>query len=115
MNLIEISPNWSTEAKEDPIVTIRGDSWRLSKVDSEQTQSAPQMNKTLSLAGLTINAMALIAPGAFLSGSSSAGRSLWSFHSPRHMVWSLLGVDTIILDRSFIRVAGKTLSRCWHR
>jgi APA family basic amino acid/polyamine antiporter len=66
MNLIEISPNWSTEAKEDPIVTIRGDSWRLSKVDSEQTQSAPQMNKTLSLAGLTINAMALIAPGAFL-------------------------------------------------
>ena len=33
---------------------------------SEQTQSPPQMKKTLSLAGLTINAMALIAPGAFL-------------------------------------------------
>jgi APA family basic amino acid/polyamine antiporter len=29
-------------------------------------QSAPQMKKTLTLAGLTINAMALIAPGAFL-------------------------------------------------
>jgi basic amino acid/polyamine antiporter, APA family len=35
-------------------------------VDSEPTQSPPQMKKTLSLAGLTINAMALIAPGAFL-------------------------------------------------
>ncbi len=33
---------------------------------SAQTQNAPQMKKTLSLAGLTINAMALIAPGAFL-------------------------------------------------
>ncbi len=33
---------------------------------SVQGQSAPQMKKTLSLAGLTINAMALIAPGAFL-------------------------------------------------
>ncbi len=33
-------------------------------MSSEQT--APQMKKTLSLAGLTINAMALIAPGAFL-------------------------------------------------
>jgi len=33
----------------------------------EQSQSAPpQMKKTLSLLGLTINAMALIAPGAFL-------------------------------------------------
>lgn len=29
-------------------------------------QSAPQLKKTLSLSGLTINAMALIAPGAFL-------------------------------------------------
>jgi len=35
-------------------------------VDSETTQSPPQMKKTLSLMGLTINAMALIAPGAFL-------------------------------------------------
>ncbi|MGE5533591.1 MAG: APC family permease [Bacillota bacterium] len=35
-------------------------------MSSEQTQNAPQMKKTLSLAGLTINAMALIAPGAFL-------------------------------------------------
>ncbi len=35
-------------------------------MDSEQPQSTPQMKKTLSLAGLTINAMALIAPGAFL-------------------------------------------------
>ncbi len=33
---------------------------------SEQTGSPPQMKKTLSLLGLTINAMALIAPGAFL-------------------------------------------------
>jgi amino acid transporter len=33
---------------------------------SDQNQSAPQMKKTLSLMGLTINAMALIAPGAFL-------------------------------------------------
>ena len=32
----------------------------------DQNQSAPQMKKTLSLTGLTINAMALIAPGAFL-------------------------------------------------
>lgn len=31
-----------------------------------QKQSAPQLKKTLSLAGVTINAMALIAPGAFL-------------------------------------------------
>src|ERR1700694_2571204 len=30
------------------------------------TTSAPEMKKTLSLTGLTINAMALIAPGAFL-------------------------------------------------
>ena len=35
-------------------------------MSSEPTQAAPQMKKTLSLAGLTINAMALIAPGAFL-------------------------------------------------
>jgi basic amino acid/polyamine antiporter, APA family len=35
-------------------------------VDSETTQRPPQMKKTLSLMGLTINAMALIAPGAFL-------------------------------------------------
>lgn len=35
-------------------------------MSSEQNQSTPQMKKTLSLAGLTINAMALIAPGAFL-------------------------------------------------
>ena len=33
---------------------------------SDKTQNAPQMKKTLSLMGLTINAMALIAPGAFL-------------------------------------------------
>ncbi len=32
----------------------------------EPKANAPQMKKTLSLAGLTINAMALIAPGAFL-------------------------------------------------
>src|ERR1700716_1715276 len=30
------------------------------------TTSAPEMKKSLSLTGLTINAMALIAPGAFL-------------------------------------------------
>jgi APA family basic amino acid/polyamine antiporter len=35
-------------------------------VGSEATRSPPQMKKTLSLMGLTINAMALIAPGAFL-------------------------------------------------
>jgi APA family basic amino acid/polyamine antiporter len=36
-------------------------------VAGDQTQNAPpQMKKTLSLIGLTINAMALIAPGAFL-------------------------------------------------
>jgi APA family basic amino acid/polyamine antiporter len=35
-------------------------------VASDQAQSPPQMKKTLSLTGLTINAMALIAPGAFL-------------------------------------------------
>ena len=35
-------------------------------MDNEQTQSPPQMKKTLGLMGLTINAMALIAPGAFL-------------------------------------------------
>jgi basic amino acid/polyamine antiporter, APA family len=35
-------------------------------VASDQAQSPPQLKKTLSLAGLTINAMALIAPGAFL-------------------------------------------------
>ena len=33
---------------------------------SDQTQNSPQLKKTLSLMGLTINAMALIAPGAFL-------------------------------------------------
>ena len=36
------------------------------QVSNEQNPSAPQLKKTLSLAGLTINAMALIAPGAFL-------------------------------------------------
>jgi amino acid transporter len=35
-------------------------------VASAPTSSPPQMKKTLSLMGLTINAMALIAPGAFL-------------------------------------------------
>jgi basic amino acid/polyamine antiporter, APA family len=35
-------------------------------VVTEQTQTAPQMKKTLGLMGFTINAMALIAPGAFL-------------------------------------------------
>jgi len=33
---------------------------------NQQNQTAPEMKKTLSLMGLTINAMALIAPGAFL-------------------------------------------------
>ena len=35
-------------------------------MDSTQTQKPPELKKTLSLAGVTINAMALIAPGAFL-------------------------------------------------
>ena len=34
--------------------------------DSHQTQSTSGMRKTLGLFGLTINAMAFIAPGAFL-------------------------------------------------
>jgi amino acid transporter len=34
--------------------------------ESKKTQSAGEMKKTLGLFGLTINAMAFIAPGAFL-------------------------------------------------
>src|ERR1700694_701726 len=50
------------------------------------TASAPEMKKTLSLTGLTINAMALIAPGAFLwltfqiqalYGAPLAGCAMW--------------------------------------
>src|SRR6478752_10679485 len=49
-------------------------------------QKAPQMQATLGLTGLTSNAMALIAPGAFLwltfggqvlTGSPAAGMSMW--------------------------------------
>ena len=45
---------------------IRSEFWGRKQVASDQAQSPPQMKKTLSLTGLTINAMALIAPGAFL-------------------------------------------------
>src|ERR1700759_4732781 len=50
------------------------------------SDSAPQMRKTLGLTGLTMNAMALIAPGAFLwltfqmqsaYGAPMAGCSVW--------------------------------------
>src|ERR1700687_209260 len=49
-------------------------------------QKAPEMRATLGLTGLTSNAMALIAPGAFLwltfggqvlTGSPAAGMSMW--------------------------------------
>src|SRR5665647_3923824 len=58
--------NSPTKAKKDTISVIKKESQRRLKVESDQTQNAPQMKKTLSLTGLTINAMALIAPGAFL-------------------------------------------------
>src|ERR1700751_3606492 len=46
-------------------------------------QEAPKMKPTLGLTGVTINAMALIAPGAFLwttfaSQSVSGGTSMWA-------------------------------------
>src|SRR5471032_708800 len=53
---------------------------------SEPTTNAPTMKPTLGLTGLTINAMALIAPGAFLwltfqeqalYGAPSAGAAMW--------------------------------------
>jgi len=59
--------NASSEAPtEPPTALTRNESWELKQVGSETTQNPPQMKKSLSLAGLTINAMALIAPGAFL-------------------------------------------------
>src|ERR1700680_3821852 len=53
------------------------------------TASPPEMKKTLSLTGLTINAMALIAPGAFLwttfqlqaaqtAGGKSTASDMWT-------------------------------------
>src|SRR5471032_3250147 len=53
---------------------------------SEPTTNSPTMKPTLGLTGLTINAMALIAPGAFLwltfqeqalYGAPSAGAAMW--------------------------------------
>jgi basic amino acid/polyamine antiporter, APA family len=53
---------------------------------STNSSSGPQMKKTLGLTGLTMNAMALIAPGAFLwltfaqqsqYGAPLAGQSIW--------------------------------------
>src|SRR5579872_6025924 len=51
---------------------------------AEKKDSAPQMQATLGLTGLTMNAMALIAPGAFLwltffsqSGEGSTAPSMW--------------------------------------
>ena len=62
-----MSQNGSRKTRRDyPTAFSKRESWRRSKVASEPIQSPPQMRKTLSLAGLTINAMALIAPGAFL-------------------------------------------------
>ena len=51
---------------------------------AEKDNSAPQMQATLGLTGLTMNAMALIAPGAFLwltfaiqGGTGATGPSMW--------------------------------------
>src|SRR5438132_1242500 len=51
---------------------------------ADTNNSAPQMQATLGLTGLTMNAMALIAPGAFLwltfaiqGGTGATGPSMW--------------------------------------
>src|SRR6478609_2528906 len=51
---------------------------------ADTQDSAPQMQATLGLTGLTMNAMALIAPGAFLwltfaiqGGTGATGPSMW--------------------------------------
>jgi basic amino acid/polyamine antiporter, APA family len=51
------------------IASTKREYLEMKQVDSDipkPSQNPPQMKKTLSLMGLTINAMALIAPGAFL-------------------------------------------------
>ena len=45
---------------------IKREFWERKQVASDEPKGPVQIKKTLSLAGLTINAMALIAPGAFL-------------------------------------------------
>ena len=77
------------------------------------------MKKTLSLTGLTINAMALIAPGAFLwltfelqAAQVAPGRSL---NSSRHMDRPVLSVGIIFLNRCFVLLAKPPLPRRWRR
>src|SRR5499427_10902096 len=58
----------------------------MSDISSASTSGAPSSKPTLGLTGLTINAMALIAPGAFLwltfqiqalYGAPMAGSAMW--------------------------------------
>ena len=76
---------------------------------SEPTESGqPSGRATLGLTGLTMNAMALIAPGAFLwltfqiqalYGAPMAGSTMWFgicllYTSPRQLVAQVIGVVT---------------------
>ena len=77
--------------------------------------SSPQMKKTLSLTGLTINAMALIAPGAFLwlTYELQAAQVDPSGVSTAPDIWTglFLSLSAFLLDCRFLLMAIPPLPR----
>ena len=81
---------------------------------NQQNAPAPEMKKTLSLSGLTINAMALIAPGAFLwlTFQLQAAQIDPSGVSTAPDIWtrSSISIGFVFLDCRFIFMAIPPLS-----
>ena len=78
------------------------------QVSTGEKKSGPQMKSTLGLTGLTMNAMALIAPGAFLWLTFGQQIDLWSADGGlRHVVRNRCGVVAVLCDRHLLRGISK--------
>ncbi len=86
---------------------------------NQQNAPATEMKKTLSLSGLTINAMALIAPGAFLwlTFQLQAAQVDPSGVSTAPDIWTglSLSISIVFLNCRFLLMAIPPLPRRWRR